>query len=46
MLALFLKSLLGAAAAYAAGGFTALEAQAKKGNADARLLIEQMGKRG
>jgi len=41
-----LASLLGAAAAYAAGGFTALEAQAKKGNADARLLIEQMGKRG
>lgn len=41
-----LASLLGAAAAYAAGGFAALEAQARKGNADAKLLIEQMGKRG
>ncbi|MFT4097836.1 MAG: VWA domain-containing protein [Rhodoblastus sp.] len=41
-----LASLLAAAASYAAGGFTALEAQAKKGNADAKILIAQMGKRG
>jgi len=41
-----LASLLGAAAAYAAGGFAALEAQAKKGNADASLLIAQMGGKG
>ncbi len=41
-----LASLLGAAAAYAAGGFAALEAQAKRGNADASLLIAQMGGKG
>ena len=41
-----LASLLAAAAAYAAGGFAALEAQAKKGNADAKLLIAQMGGKG
>jgi hypothetical protein len=42
-----LASLLGAAAAYAAGGFVALDARASKGDASARLLIEQMGgKRG
>ena len=40
-----LASLLGAAAAYAAGGFAALEAQAKQGNADAKLLIAQMGRK-
>ncbi len=38
-----LASLLGAAAAYAAGGFVALQAEAGRGNAGARLLIEQMG---
>lgn len=38
-----LAALLGAAAAYAAGGFAALEAQARKGGRDARLLIEQIG---
>jgi len=41
-----LASLLAAAAAYAAGGFAALEAQASKGNADAKLLIAQMGGKG
>ena len=41
-----LASLLAAAAAYAAGGFAALEAQANKGNADAKLLIAQMGGKG
>jgi hypothetical protein len=42
-----LAALLGAAAAYAAGGLAALEAQADKGNASARLLIEQVrGHRG
>ena len=42
-----LAALLGAAAAYAAGGLAALEAQAESGEASARLLIEQMGgKRG
>ncbi len=42
-----LAALLGAAAAYAAGGIAALEAQARKGDADARLMIEQMrGQRG
>lgn len=41
-----LASLLGAAAAYAAGGFAALEAQANKGNSSAKLLIEQIGGRG
>jgi hypothetical protein len=42
-----LASLLGAAAAYAAGGYAALAAQAEKGDKSARLLIEQMGgKRG
>ena len=35
------------AAAYAAGGYAALAAQADKGDKSARLLIEQMGgKRG
>ncbi len=42
-----LAALLGAAAAYAAGGYTALEKKAREGDASARLLIEQMGgKRG
>ena len=41
-----LGSLLAAAAAYAAGGFAALEAQASKGNSDAKLLIAQMGGKG
>jgi hypothetical protein len=41
-----LASLLGAAAAYAAGGLPALEAQAREGEAGAKLLIEQVrGKR-
>ncbi|MFO1116844.1 MAG: VWA domain-containing protein [Beijerinckiaceae bacterium] len=38
-----LASLLGAAAAYAAGGLAALQSEAGNGNASARLLIEQMG---
>ncbi len=38
-----LAALLGAAAAYAAGGLAALEAQAGQGNSSARLLIEQIG---
>ncbi|MFV0279513.1 MAG: VWA domain-containing protein [Rhodoblastus sp.] len=38
-----LAGLLGAAAAYAAGGHAALEAQANKGNGDAKRLIAQIG---
>jgi hypothetical protein len=34
--------LLKAAAAYAAGGFAALEARARDGEAEARLLLKQM----
>lgn len=37
-----LAGLLKAAAAYAAGGFTALEARARDGEAEARLLLKQM----
>lgn len=38
-----LKELLGAAAAYAAGGLPALEKRAKAGESAARLLLAQMG---
>ena len=38
-----LAALLGAAAAYAAGGLAALESRAARGDASARLLIEQIG---
>ncbi|MDE2363408.1 MAG: VWA domain-containing protein [Hyphomicrobiales bacterium] len=38
-----LAALLGAAAAYAAGGLAALETQAREGNAQARMLITQIG---
>ena len=37
-----LAGLLKAAAAYAAGGFTALEKRAREGEAEARLLLSQM----
>jgi hypothetical protein len=37
-----LAGLLKAAAAYAAGGFTALEARARDGEVEARLLLKQM----
>ena len=37
-----LAGLLKAAAAYAAGGFVALEARARDGEAEARLLLAQM----
>jgi hypothetical protein len=37
-----LAGLLKAAAAYAAGGFAALEARARQGEAEARLLLAQM----
>ncbi len=37
-----LAGLLKAAAAYAAGGFVALEARARRGEAEARLLLAQM----
>lgn len=37
-----LAGLLKAAAAYAAGGFVALEARAREGEAEARLLLAQM----
>ncbi|WP_294541794.1 VWA domain-containing protein [uncultured Rhodoblastus sp.] len=37
-----LAGLLKAAAAYAAGGFAALEARAKRGEAEAKLLLGQM----
>ncbi|MDE2579969.1 MAG: VWA domain-containing protein [Hyphomicrobiales bacterium] len=40
-----LAALLGAAAAYAAGGYAALEAKAKSGDSGAQLLLGQMGRK-